>query len=94
MFNNHGSELASSSKPCRPDPEDQLKDIRKRREAVQKAQSLLTHLVDLPIRFNNHTTEQEAEQVINAMLGELYLRIIQLEKEEAYILVEIDNPTR
>lgn len=91
MFNNHGGEVGSSAKICQPDPEEQLKNIRIRKDVVKEAQILLTRLVELPIHFNNHTTEQAAEQVINAMIGEFYFRLIQLDKEEERVLVEIDK---
>lgn len=90
MFTNPSGEF-SAQKPCRPDPEEQLKDIRIRKDVAQEAQGLLTCLVALPIYFNNHTTERQAEQVINTMLGELYLRLIQLNEEEERVIAEIDK---
>jgi len=92
MFNNYPDAGQLSSKQlCKPDPEEVLKDIRERRASINEAQQLLAHLVELPIHFNTHAIEENAERTINAMAGELYFRSIQLEKQEEATLIEIDN---
>ncbi len=92
MFNNSGIE-ASTMQPCRPDPEEQLKGIRKRKAVAEEAQKLLTRLSKLSIHFNNHNIEQTTESAIKVLVGELYLQLDTLNDDETRILADIDKST-
>ena len=87
MFDNPAGYAVLSSKSCLPDPEEQLANIRKRREVRTRAESLLLELAGLPIHFEI----REAEHAIATMLGELHIQTHQLKQQEAHLLDEINE---
>ena len=86
MFGNSAGQI-ESSKPCRRDPEEILESLRKRKETLIRADSLLLELAGLPVHFE----AREAAYSVASMLGEVTIQIHQLKQQEDRLLNEINE---